>query len=271
LLPIISYAQDQHDALVQELYLKSGLEKQIEQVPLLIQASFNRTAPGDERVQQLPKNLAAAMKASVQEAFAPQSLKKAMLQELREKLTVQEIKEVLAWFDSPLGKNCTRLEEAASTPEALAEMEQYAARIKNSPPTAERLDVLRKLDVATKSTESAVDLAINSQVAVALAINATLPLQQQRPLKDIARELEESRPQFEAEVRSEMVIIALYTYQSLTEAQIRQYIKFATSPAGSKLSSVVNNAFKKAFLDGCIKWGKAIGEAKEQLEKQSDS
>lgn len=269
LLPIISYAQDQHDALVQELYLKSGLEKQLEQTPLLMQAGFDQAAREDDPIQKMPKNLAAAMRASIREAFAPESLKKAVLPELKENLTVQDIKEILAWLNSPLGKNITRLEEAASTPGAMAEMDRYAARIKKSPPTAERLDVLRKLDAATKGTESAVEMVINTQAAVASAINATLPLKQQRPLKDIKRELEKSRPQLEAQMRSQALIVLLYTYRSLPVAQIQQYIEFLTSPAGSKYESVTNAALQKAILDGSIKWGEAIGKAIKQMKKQS--
>ena len=40
LLPITGYAQIQNDAPVQELYVKSGLAKQMEQFPFIIQAAF---------------------------------------------------------------------------------------------------------------------------------------------------------------------------------------------------------------------------------------
>ena len=269
LLLIIACGQNQNDALLQELYVKSGMEKQMEQFPLVIQAGFDQAALQDNRLQRLPKNLTSAIRALALEAFAPESLKKAVVAELKEKLTVQDIKEVLKWLDSPLGKNCTRLEESAFTPEAMAEMQQYAAQIKNSPPTAERLDVLRKFDSAIKATESSVEIAINQQVAIALAITATLPLEQQRPLADIKREIEKTRPQVEAAIRLDTLISLLYTYRSLTESQIQQYIAFVTSPAGSKYQSVSTAAFKKALLDGSIKWGKAIGEAIKIVKPQS--
>ncbi len=271
LLPVMAYAQNQNDALIQELYIKSGLEKQMEQLPLVIQADFDQAVREDQRLQRLPKGLTSAISALSREAFAPESLKAIVLPELREKLTVQDLKGVLKWLDSPLGKNCTRLEEAASTPDAQAEIQQYAAGIKNSPPTAARLAVLRKLDAAVQGTESSVEIVINSQVAVALAVNATLPVEQQKPLNDIKREMEKIRPQVEAAMRVQTLISSLYTYRSLTETQIQQYNKFLTSPAGSKYTLVGTAALNKAFLDGSIKWGRAIGDALQKVKNRSDA
>jgi hypothetical protein len=268
LLPITGYAQTQKDSPVQELYVKSGLKKQLEQLPFIIQAAFEQAGQEDDSVRKLPNNIISTIKASVQEAFAPAILKEALLPELREKLTAQDIKKVLNWLDSPLGKKCTQLEEAASTPEALAEMEKYADRMQNSPPTAQRLNILRKLDSAIKATKSNVEMAINTQVAVALAILTTFPLEQQGSPEDILREVGKNRPNLEAAVREQVLISLLYTYKSLTDNEIQQYIEFATSPIGSKYHSVATAALNKAFLGGSIRWGKKIGDAIKQEKTQ---
>ncbi|MEJ2690016.1 MAG: DUF2059 domain-containing protein, partial [Deltaproteobacteria bacterium] len=268
-LPFTVYAQIQNDAQIQALYVKSGLDKQLEQLPLVIQASFEQASQADKTIQKLPGNIISIIKTSIREAFNPASLKAAMLTEIRENLAAQDIEEVLDWLDSPLGKKCTKLEEAASTPDAFAKMQQYAARIQKSPPTAKRLNILQKLDSAVKGTESGVDIAINCQVAVALATVSTLPSEQQRSLKDISRELEKNRPQLEAMVRSQVLLTHLYTYRNLTDDEIQQYIEFASSPAGSKYHSVTGEALKKAFYAGSIRWGKSIGEAMKQMQHQS--
>ncbi len=270
-VPFLAYAQNQNEALVRELYAKSGMEKQLEQVPLMIQAGFDQAALEDDHIRQLPGNLISTMKALAKDAFAARGLRETMLSELKEKLTVQDLKEVLRWLNSPMGKKCTRLEEAASTPETLSAMQQYAAGLQNSPPTAERLNVLRQLDSAVRATESSVEIAIGSQVAVASAIISTFPVEQQRPVADIARELEKERPQIEAAARMQTLLSLLYTYRSLTEAEVQEYIAFTTSPAGSKYHAVAIAAFKKALFVGSAKWGKAIGKAIEQAKNQSDA
>jgi hypothetical protein len=258
-------------SLVRELYAKSGMEKELGQLPSLIQALFDQSVAEDGQARKLPKDVLSAVRASVPEAFVPEKLKEAMLAELTEKLTALDIKEILEWLDSPIGKKFTQLEEAASTPEAQAEMQQYATRVQDSPPTVERLKVLREFDSAVKTTESAVDMAIHTQAAVALAIITAFPLEQRMPLDDLSREMEKTRPALEATVRSQMLISHLYTYRSLTEAEIQSYSEFAKSPAGSKYHLVTMAAFKKVVLEGAVKWGGLIGDAIKEVKGDSEA
>ena len=271
LLPVLSYAQNQNGSQVQELFVRSGMQKQLEQLPSLVQTMFNRSVQEDEKGRKLPRALSAAMSAAVPEAFAPKRLQRTMLAELTGKLTAQDVKEVLKWLDSPIGQKCTRLEEASSTAEAQADMQQYAAGLQASPPTAERLKVLREFDSAVKATDGAVDTAIATQVALALAIIATFPPERQTPLDVVSREMEKTRPALEAKVRSQVLISHLYTYRSLTEDELRLYTQFAQSPAGAKYHLVSIAAFKKAILEGAVKWGDLIGKAIKQARGNSEA
>ena len=269
LLPIMALAQDQKDVLVQELYVKSGMERQFAQVPLIMEADFSRAILEDKNLQKLPENLTAAMKALIPEVFKVESLREAMVKQLGEKLTIEEIREVLNWLDSHVGKNCTRLEEDATKPEILTELPQYTAQIKNSPPPVARLELMNKLDAALKATESRIQLTKGIFVAFSLALNATLPLEQQKPPAFFRREVEKNAPQFGIEAKQETLIALLYVYRSLDDGQIKQYIEFLTSPAGSKYMSVSEAAYQKALFDGGIKWGKAVGEIVQQMKGQS--
>ena len=247
------------------------MEKQVEQLPSVIQTLFDRSVAEDDQAGKLPKEILSAMRASVPKAFAPERLKATVLAELTGKLTDQDIKDTLKWLDSPLGKKCTQLEEAASTPEAQADMQQYAARLHDSPPTAERLKVLREFDAAAKVTGNAVEMAIQSQVAVALAVIATLPMEKQKPIEDVYREIEKTRPAIEAEARSQTLISLLYAYRSLTNAEIQLYTEFAKSPAGSRFNSASMAALNKANLEGATKWGQLIGDAIKEMNNKSEA
>jgi len=271
LLPIISYAQNENNSQILELYVKSGLQKQIDQLPSLMQALFDQSVPENEEIQKLPKSIISAMRESLQAAFAPERLKEALLAELTGKIEDGDIKKLLEWFNSPTGKKFTQLEEEASTAEAQADMEQYAAHLQDSPPTAQRLKVLQEFDLAVKDTEDAVEMAINMQVAVALGMIATLPSEQQKRPEDVAREVEETRAAVETEVRSQMLVFHLYAYRSMTEAEIQQYTEFAKSPAGSKFNSVATAALKKAVLQGAVKWGQLIGNEIEKMKGNSEA
>ncbi|HYA43668.1 MAG TPA: DUF2059 domain-containing protein, partial [Syntrophobacteraceae bacterium] len=271
LLPIVSNSQVQGNSSVRELYVKSGMEEQAEQLPSMMQAALDRPFPEGDRLRRLPRNVLSVMKASIPRAFAPERLREVMLAEFTRKLSDRDIKKLLQWFESPLGKKCVQLEEAASTAAGQAEIEKFAARLQDSPPTDGRLKVIRELDSAAKITDAAVDMAINMQVAFTLGMIAALPLEQQDRPDDVARELEETRPGVEAAVRSEIFICNLYTYRSLSDAEIKRYTQFAKSPAGSKFNLVGTAALKKAMNEGAVKWGKLIGDAIKEMGGNSEA
>ncbi len=270
-LPVMAQAQNQHETLIRELYAKSGLEKQVQQLPLVIQAGIEQPPMEGEGYSKPPPQIIALMKAMVLEAYTPEKLKSVVLSEFREKLTTRDLKTVLKWFDSPLGAKFSRLEEEASTAEAYAAIQKYKDQLKNSPPSRDRLEVIRQLDTAIKTTQSTVETVVGTQLALALAFNATLPEEQQRSSADISREIKKHRPEVESAMKLETLVSLLYTYRSVTEAEIRQYIKFATTPAGTKLYKIGNAALEKAVFEGGIRWGKAIGDALKPGNTQAET
>ena len=271
LMPFLAAAQDQHELLVQELYVKSGLAKQIQDIPRSIQAGLDQELLEEEQFAKPSPRVIALMKALAPKAFAPEKLKAVVLPELKTGLTTSDLQAALKWLDSPLGIKCTRLEDEASTPEAYPEIDKYKAQLKKSPPTPERLKIIHKLDAALKATQTSVEMALNLQVALLLAVNATLPEEQQESPAEILDDIKQHRPEIESALQLESLVSLFYTYRSLTEAEINQYIKFATSSAGSKYQEVADAAMKKALIAGGIRWGEAIGEAMKQLEGQNEA
>lgn len=269
ILPVAGLAQNEKDDLAQEIYARSGMEKQFQQIPLLIQAGFDQAASEDQRLRSFPPDLIGILKGLAGAAFAPDIFREAVVGELQKKLSLGELRAVIRWLDSPVGDRCSRLEEAASTPEALPKMEQYAAKLKDSPPPPERLALLRKFDAAVLGTKNSVEVMLDTQIAVAMAIVSTLPLEQQVPRAHVARELEKVKPQIEAAAEMQTLISMLYTYRSLSEGEIQQYIDFLISPAGSKYQAAATAVVKRVLFDGSVKWGKGIGMELQRAKDKS--
>ena len=270
MLPVIAKAQHQNER-IQSLYVKSGIDKQVRQMPLLIQTGVIEALEQDDRIKDMPRRTKSAISGSVQQSFSPERFKKTIIKEVKASMTVKDLDNVLKWLDSPLGKKLTRLEEAASNPEAFSEVKKFAARLKQTPPAANRLDILRRLDAAVKATETNVEIAMNTQLAVAFAVVKSLPQEQQGSLEDIAAQLEKNRPRIEAAMKSQTLIFALYAYQDLTDGELEAYIKFATSPAGFKYHRATMSGFKKALLNGSLKWGNSIADILNQSGHQSET
>lgn len=258
--PGVLSPENQDDASARDLYLKSGLKKQLEMFPATSRAAFGEAMQKDGKMKDFPADLLAAMTGTIDRAFAEGDLKGVVLKELKERLTVAEMKEAMVWLDSPLGKRITLMEEMASTPAAYYGMQQYASQLRASPPAAQRLNLVARLDSAIKATESNVDMVLRMQAAIAMALLSALPAEREMPFEDLLREMAKAKPAIEAELRSRIQLAMLYTYRDLTVAETQQYIGFLTSPPGQKYQSAVTAAVKKAFISGSVKWGEAIAD-----------
>ena len=264
-------AQGTEEGLADELYVRSGLEKQMQQMPLMIQAGFDQAVVNDVNLKELPRETIAEMRSLIKESFEPESIKKTILKKITADLVQDDMKKVMEWLNSPLGRRCTKLEEAASTPEAFYEMQVFARKIQESPPSSDRLVLLQNLDSAVGATETSLAIALKIQFAVATAIVTSLPAEEQPSFSTIIGEIERNRPQVEAAVRSQTLLGFLYAYASLTDSELQKYIDFGTSEIGTKYHKVTVSGVEKALLDGSIKWGDSIGALLKDLDKQSEA
>ena len=269
-VPVATMAQDHKDALIQDLYNQSGMEKQIGQLPMVIQIGFDQAVESDGRLKTIPRGDLEDMRANIPVAYDPRNIRQTIMRECREKLSRDELKHVLGWLNSSLGRQLTQLEEASSSPEAYMEMQRYALALQNAPPAPERLSVIRQLDAAIKITEGGVEIAMNTQLAVAIAVVASLPAEQQPTYAKLAEALEQHRPRLEDEVRIQTLFSLLYTYQSVSDAALAEYAAFASSAAGTNYHYTAMSGLKKAMLEGAYKWGESIAQILQKSEKRTE-
>ena len=269
-LPIAAMAQDSKEVLVKELYVKSGLEKQMGQLPMLVQAGYDQAVAADDNLREMPQSDIREIRASIETVFAPEKIQKTIMNECREKLSIEDLKKVIEWLDSPVGRKFTRLEEIASTPEKYDEMLRYAQKLQESPPAPERLEIMKQLDAAVKATKTTVEIAMNTQLAVAMAVVASLPKEQQPGYDTLADTIKQTRPQLESAMRTQTIYSMLYSYRSATNEELSQYIAFASSPAGQIYHDVTISGAKKAMMAASYKWGEVIADILNQNGGKAD-
>ncbi len=261
----ICFAQEgkADEQLVTELMQKAGLSKQIEQFPAMMRADIiTANQESDDKMSQSELNDLIRM---ASESFNARTLNDTVQRHIRENLPEKHIRVVLKWLSSPLGKRISKLEEEASRPEAYKEIQKMASEIdKNSG----RAALLSKLDNAVKATDVGVSLTINLQVAFILAVTAGMPAEQRPSVDAILSEVNQDREQLEKTVRQETLAGFLYTYRSLKDAEIEQYIAFAGSESGKKYHVVTAEGLKTAVMQASLALGSKLSQG---LDKEGRS
>ena len=244
--------------LISEFYEKSRMGESLDQIASMIISKFDEGLNKTDPSRRPPQEIVKGMRLLIAEAYSTEMLKTIILKEYESKMSPDEIRALIDWYESPLGMKCKDLSLAASTPRAQAEMEAYVFKLRQNPVAPERLKIAREIDAAGKYTESVVSLALGVQLANAAGATAFMPPDKQTSLARITEEMDQQRPKLEVMMHPVVIGSMLYTYRSLSDAELEEYAAFETSEIGKKYSVVGFQAVQRAFFEGASRYWQSL-------------
>ncbi len=242
--------------LVKELILKSGLRKQLDQIPRNMHDGFDR----HPNVKNMPKSKLKQLSRSIDIAFNVDTIEKVFLKRLNADLSLKEVKTIIDWLSSPLGIKITQLEEEAISPEAEQEKVMSLNKLLTDPAAPNRLKLLQRFETATQSTDVTTDLLLNLQIAIIYAASSAMAAHNPPSFDKVTEMVYKNRPQVKEMVSQNAISNFLYTYQDLSERELEQYIAFVESNIGLKYYEVVMNALSESMISASKKLGESIAE-----------
>jgi hypothetical protein len=256
--------------LVEEILVKSGAIEQLAHVARTAQMSYDKAADeGGEGESQQPQAQRERIKKLIGEAFAPEKLKEAIGRELEAKLSQADLQAIVKWLDSPLIKKCTQLEIAAATPEASEEIEAYTVQLKGNPASPSRMQLARRFDSVQRATKSTATVILGMQLASISALVAMLPHEKQVPFGELVKVAEKQRPALEVSMRPLVRAQILYTYRSLSNAELNRYIREMGTGPGKKFYAVSQTAYEKALIEASARSSRSIVDMMRNLDKET--
>ncbi len=257
--------------MVEEILVKSGAVEQLAYIAQTAQVSYENASRDQDPGEQPSATLRARIKRLIGEAFEANRLKDAIGRELEAKLTTSEMEAILLWLDTPLVKKCTQLEIEASTPEASKAIEAYAVQLKRTPAPKSRMQLAKRFDTAQQATRSTATVILGMQLASMSAMIALLPPEHQVPFADLVKAAEKQRPSLEVSMRPLVRAQILYTYRSLSNAELERYIREIETGPGKKFYSVSQSAYEKALVEASARTSRSIVETMRNLNKETDA
>jgi Domain of unknown function (DUF4124) len=209
-----------------------------------------------------PGQMSAADTATIERILAQSLRLEAVYGALRDAFRPQvdrpNLEAAAGWLRTPVARKIIALEITSSEPSADQKLADYAANVKANPPPARRLELLHRLDWVTGANETSADLVAAIARGLASAVSAAGPPEARlRPgqLDDRAAQVRARTYESLHEVHT---MSMLYTYQTLDDDELAEYVRFSSSDAGRWY----NTAMRKALV-GSI--GKAVEQAAAEL------
>ncbi len=224
-------------ALVSSLMEKSGMKVQIDLIPAQVTAGIHESAR-----QGVPMDV--VIQDKLVGALDTVSLNQDVRAYLVDKMSNDEVRQVLAWLESPLGRRVVAMEIDASQPDNMMKMSEVFEAEQARPG---RLSRIHRLDEAVLSKERSKDLMINMQVFFGMAMVAERGSPKRANYAQTRRNIERAMTPMWDELEQVVTMMYLFTYRELSDTDFDLYLEFTESALGQKYNRVLYDGLSHAF------------------------
>ena len=242
--------------VAEELLRKCGMWEQLGEV------SGQATAGLDDALAKGKSKVSEDERARVRKIFAhayePPRLRAAALASLQSHMDAKQLAEVRAWYDSPIGKHITALEEAQSAaptnPEQRVKqgIEVYA----HSPDSRQAL--LKRILEVTRAAEAMTQMLISTTVGVRRGILSVDPTSVGPSPTDLSAVLDGKRDAIEQKYKGVMLASFASAYESLGDEDLKRYVDFLASESGAGFTAASIRAMQDALAEAAEELGRGL-------------
>ena len=182
----------------------------------------------------------------------PDKLNKYIEINLAAKLSINELKEVLKWYKSPLGKKISLIEYSSFSEKKEQFRKLRLAFRLTRYQTTERLNLFKRLDAATSATEAMIELQTNliiqNQILELVLSDSKKP--DQASIDEIVEEYKKNVDPYLDSLAANLVFSGfVYTYRGVEKNDIEKYVVFSEASAAKHFYQVMNEQSNAYLLD----------------------
>ncbi|HEY0823316.1 MAG TPA: hypothetical protein VGD76_05960 [Ramlibacter sp.] len=258
LLAAATLAQAEIDRPAAEgLVRKSGLWEQLGGIGLQVQAGMQQSLAGGTGLSPTGPERARVSRV-IQAAYAPDRLRSVSTGVIAARMQPQHLQALRQWFDSPQGQAVTRAEEASLAGDADpgVTLKEGSALLKSMP--AERRKLLEDLLAATRAAEAMVQITISTGIAVQLGAASAQPGAPSPSAAQLRGVLETQRPQMLQAFSAMSMASFAHAYAGIPTQELRQYVAFIRTPAGTAFNDAAMEALEAALTDAAAEMGRRL-------------
>ncbi len=249
--------------IYQEAAIRDQVRASLVTMPKQIRDMFSRDASAHLTSEQLSAVDAAAVRGFRIDVFEAPALAA-----LAHGLDAATVAKTQAFLQSDLGKRMVA-DDVASATMGETNIDKVMSGEVSTPLTPKRTALIDRLEHATHSTESTVQIFLSMGQAVALGTAIGSGLDQQSVAERAHKSGEASRAGLEQDMRKPMLRFLAYSYRDLSDSDLKHLVEFFESPAGSRFVIAYNAAMQAGYEAMGKRTGEQLGESLRELAQAS--
>jgi len=223
--PQVRPVEGEREALITEALEISGTKHALETIPAHIRAQL------DVRQTPIKPEEKARIVKILGDAFRTDVLYGAVRAAFKANYDPSRMGLVIGQLRTPLFRKVAALEVAASEPGAKQDLERFAIGLQGDVPKPARFALVQRYEASMRSAELQIEMGVVAFRAVSRSLEPVLP-SEKRPT---AREMDSAERTLRAKQDSlvrDALVRWLYTFRSLTDEELGEYVAFAETDAG---------------------------------------
>jgi hypothetical protein len=205
-----------------------------------------------------------AVTAAAKRGFRIDVFEAPALNALAANLDAGTVKKTLAFFDSDTGQRMVAADVALATTEQDSIDKIMAGQI-TAPSTPQRDAIYEKLEQATRSTESTVQIFLSMGVAVAMGTAVGSGLDRDQVQARSQKSSDDTRAMLEVEMREPLRRYLAYGYRELSDADLKRLLAFLESGAGKRYVNAYIASIAAGYDAMGHRCGEQLGESLREL------
>ena len=219
----------------------SGLHKQVAEFPGMVRAGVEQAR---QQGSPIPDAEFDEVTRSIEGAYQPSEILSTIGLEVKNSISESEARDVLAWYESDLGRRITKAEEDASTPAAYRKMIREAQSLLAD---EKRVEIARKLDGLLNATDLAMQLQEDVGIAVFIAISKVMNPDQPVHIEAFKSRMLAQEQQLRANIEQLVIVSYVYSYKDIDIDSLEKYVEFNERPNTRHFNDSVIKGLKYAL------------------------
>jgi hypothetical protein len=245
--------------IYQAAEVREQVRASLNTMPAQIRQMFERDSSAKLSDEQL-----AAVTAAAERGFRIDVFEAPALSALAQNLDPATVVKTQAFLSSDLGKRMVA-DDVASATMGQDNIEKVMNGDISAPSTPKRDAVVEKLEKASRSTESTVDVFLSMGQAVAVGTAIGSGLDQGSIAERAKKSGDAGRAELEDSMRLPMRRFLAYSYRDMSDSDLKHLLSFLESPAGTRYVTAYNASMGAGFDAMGKRTGERLGESLREL------
>lgn len=264
LTPLANAAPSAAD--IKKLVDVTGISEQLGSLNDMLKSGMADGLSAKQGEKQMSAEEQAALVGTVDAVNLSQLITGHMESALKQQTSDKEYTALMKWYESDLGKKISAAEVEASSQAAMQDMMQKAAELMGN---QSRLQTAERIDQLTNTSNAVVNMQMNMSKAMIEGMSALAQDEaiKQAMTQQFEQQMQAVRPQMEAQTKQMVLISFVYTYRNFSDADIKQYEEFLSSPAAQEFTKGSLSALNSGFTEASGIWAKELVKVAEKFKK----